>query len=63
MKHAESCIENGQIIPGAPVAVWLVNDGLQSIDAALTFAETGDVLNDLARYANQLMDPKGAPKA
>lgn len=63
MKHAESCIENGQVVPGAPVPVWLANTGLQSIDASLTFAETGDVLADLATYANQMMDPKGAPGA
>lgn len=60
MKHVESRIENGQIIPGATVPVWLDNEGLRSIDTRMTYAETGEVLNDLAKYANVLMSPKTA---
>ena len=60
MKHVESRIENGQMIPGATVPVWLENLGLCSIDTRMTYVETGDVLKDLAKYANALMNPKTA---
>jgi hypothetical protein len=60
MKHVESRIENAQMLPGATVPVWLENQGLRSVDANLTFAETAEVLQDLAKYANVLMDPKTA---
>lgn len=60
MKHVESRIENGQMPSEATVPVWLENEGLRSGDATLTFAETADVLKDLARYATALMDPKTA---
>ncbi|TAJ19391.1 MAG: hypothetical protein EPO47_07845 [Rugosibacter sp.] len=60
MKHVESRIENAQMLPGATVPVWLENQGLRSVDANLTFTETADVLKDLAKYANALMDPKTA---
>lgn len=63
MKHVESRIENNQMIPGATVPVWLTNAGLQSVDAALTYAETGEVLKDLAKYANALMSPQTAKAA
>lgn len=60
MKHVESRIENGQMIPGATVPVWLDNEGLQSVDSNLTYAETGEVLKELAKYANALVNPKTA---
>ena len=60
MKHVESQIDNGQMIPGATVPVWLENEGLCSIDTRMTCAETADVLKDIAKYANALMDPKTA---
>jgi len=60
MKHVESRIENGQMIPGATVPVWLENQGLRSVDAHLSFQETADVLRELAKYADALMDPKTA---
>jgi hypothetical protein len=40
MKHIESRIENGQMIPGATVPVWLDNNGLCSVDSKLSFLET-----------------------
>lgn len=49
MKHVESRIENGQMIAGASVPVWLTNNGLQSVDASLSFSETGEVLKDIAK--------------
>lgn len=63
MKHVESRIEHNQMIPGATVPVWLTNTGLQSVDAVLSYAETGEVLKDLAKYANALMNPKTAKAA
>ncbi len=60
MKHVESRIENGQMIPGATVPVWLENEGLCSIDTRITYVETGEVLKDLAKYATALMTPKTA---
>lgn len=58
MKHVESRIENGQMIEGATVPVWLTNDGLRSTDALLSYAETGDILRDLAKWANIIVDPR-----
>ena len=60
MKHVESRIDNGQMIPGATVPVWLENEGLCSIDTRLTYAETGEILKDIAKYADVLMNPKTA---
>jgi len=57
MKHVESRIENGQMIEGATLPVWLRNEGLRSTDALLTYAETGDILCDLAKWANIIVDP------
>lgn len=60
MKHVESRIENEQMPAGATVPVWMENAGLRSIDANLTFMETGDVLKDLAKYADALSNPSAA---
>jgi len=63
MKHVESRIDNAQMLPGATVPVWLENQGLRSIDTNLTFAESAEVLKNLSKYANALMNPKTAKKA
>ncbi len=60
MKHVESCIENGQMILGATVPVWLENEGLRSVDVTLSYDETGEVLKELAKFADALSDPKSA---
>ena len=60
MKHVESRIENGQMIPCATVPVWLENEGLRSVDANLTYVETSEILKELAKYADVLMNPKTA---
>lgn len=57
MKHVESRIENGQMASDATVPVWLENQGLRSVDEHLSFAETADILRELAKYADALMDP------
>jgi len=63
MKHVESRIENGQMLPEATVPVWLSNEGLVSTEALLTFAETAEVLKDIAKWADILSDPlKGEEK-
>lgn len=62
MKHVESRIENKQMLEGATVPVWLTNQGLVSIGSVLTFPETGEVLKDLAKWANILQDPLSAPE-
>lgn len=63
MKHVESRIENGQMLTDATVPVWLENEGLKSIDVAMTFAETAAILKELAKYANILMNPATAKAA
>jgi hypothetical protein len=60
MKHVESRIENGQMLPKATVPVWLENQGLRSIDTILTYAETAEVLKEIAKYADALSNPKTA---
>jgi hypothetical protein len=60
MKHVEGRIENGQMPIGATVPVWLTNEGLTSIDARLTFVESAEVLEDLAKWADALDDPRSA---
>lgn len=57
MKHVETRIEKGQMPQGAMLPVWLDNQGLRSADKHLTFEETADVLKELAKYANVLVDP------
>jgi hypothetical protein len=57
MKHAESRIASGQILEGALVPVWLTNLGLQSTDTLLTFAETGEILEEIAYWADIFVDP------
>jgi len=63
VKHVESRIESGQMLPEATVSVWLENNGLKSIDATITYAETADTLKELAKYANILMNPASAKEA
>ena len=60
MKHVESRIDNAQMISGATVPVWLSNDGLRSVDTSLTYAETAEVLKELAKYADALSNPATA---
>jgi len=48
------------MLPGATVPVWLENVGLRNVDARLTQDESVQILKQLARYADALMDPKAA---
>lgn len=63
MKHVESRIENGQMLANATVPVWLENEGLRSTDTTMTYAEAAEILKELAKYADILMNPKTAKTA
>jgi hypothetical protein len=56
-KHMDSAIENGQLPAESTLAIWLKNDGVRSIDSALTFAEIADILRDLAMWSDAAQDP------
>jgi hypothetical protein len=58
MKHVESRIENGQILPGATIPVWLSNDGIRSTDHTLSYEDTAAILRDLADWAEVVVDPR-----
>lgn len=60
MKHVESRIEHGQILEGATVPVWLENEGLRSTDCTFLFSETSEVLAEIGKWGNALMDPSSA---
>jgi hypothetical protein len=56
-KHMDSAIENGQLPAESTMAIWLTNDGVRSLDSALTFAEIADILRDLAMWSDAAQDP------
>lgn len=58
MKHIESRIAAGQILEDAIVPVWLTNEGIRNTDVVLTYSDTRDVLQDLAKWANVFQDPR-----
>lgn len=62
-KYTESQIETGEMPPQGSLAVWLCNSGLRSIDAELTFAETGELLGRIRDWAHVVEDPLQARPA
>ncbi len=56
MKHVESKIATCEMLPGATVPVWLTNDGIHSINTSMTYNETADVLQQIATWANVLLN-------
>jgi urease accessory protein UreF len=60
MKHVEDAINHGRIQDGATVPVWLANDGLISVDTALTYAETAELLKEIAKWAEVFSDAREA---
>jgi hypothetical protein len=56
-KHVESAIKSGQLPPDGTLPVWLTNDGLEAVDAKLSFAEIADILTDLAKWADAAQNP------
>ena len=56
-KDTEARIDTGETPPQGSLPVWLCNAGLRSIDAELTFAETGEVLARIRDWAHVVEDP------
>jgi hypothetical protein len=56
-KHAEKAITAEQLPPEGTLPVWLKNDGLHSVDSALTFDEIAEMLEELALWADAAQDP------
>lgn len=56
MKHAESKIREGEI-GQQTVAVWMTNEGLTNGQSCLTYSETGEVLKEIAKWADVYSDP------
>jgi hypothetical protein len=46
----------------ATVPVWIRPEGLESVDAKLSWDETAEVLKDLSKWAGILNDPFEAKK-
>ena len=58
-KHTDSKIVTSDQMPEAgPLAVWLTNEGLRSVEHLLTWSELAEVLEELAKLADLLQDPK-----
>ena len=58
-KHTDSKIVTpGQMPESGPLAVWLTNEGLRSVEHLLTWSELAEVLDELAKAADLLQDPK-----
>lgn len=56
-KHSDNAIEAGQLPSHGTIPVWMEDDGLHGVDAILAWEETGEVLQDLSKFANLLEDP------
>jgi hypothetical protein len=59
LKHAEKRINNGQILPDSVSPVWMTNEGLRSTDTNLDWHETGEILDEMARWASGFQNPAG----
>jgi len=60
LKHTEDRIAAAQMPPGDTVPVWMENEGLSGVKVKLSYAETAQVLSELAVFADALMNPKTA---
>lgn len=60
LKHVNSRIEQGSVLNGQMIPVWIVNDGLKSVDVILSYQEAANFLLDLASFADLLEDPQVA---
>lgn len=59
-KHTEEKLDPDQVPDLGPLAVWLTNEGLQSLkDCVLTWSELAEMLEALALVADRLQDPIG----
>lgn len=53
-KHMDSMIDGGKMPTEATSAIWITNNGLESIRAALSFDELLEMLLNMGRLAEQL---------
>jgi len=57
-KHANEKLERGEI-PGKPsVPIWLTNTAIECADTALSFSEFAELMEELARLAEMLSNPR-----
>jgi hypothetical protein len=58
-KHADSAIrhEPPQFLRDATLPVWLTNDGLHSVEGALSFTEIAEMLQELSLWADAAQNP------
>lgn len=58
IKHVEKRISApGQLPTGSVSPVWMTNDGICSTEHCLTWAETGEILDEIAKFADDIQDP------
>lgn len=56
-KHSDQAIKAGQLPSYGTIPVWMEDDGLHGVDIMLPWEKTGEVLQDLSKFANMLEDP------
>jgi len=60
-KHVDSAIAAGEQMPeSGNLAVWMTNAGLASVELSLNWAQTSEILAELAQFAMALEDPTTA---
>lgn len=57
VKHTASAVRSGQCMESDTVPLWLDNQGLCSFICSVTYAEAGEILNDVAKLAEDYQDP------
>ena len=63
-KHTDGKIVSpGQMPKAGPLAVWLSNEGVRSVVHLLTWSELAEMLDELAKAAALLQDPKALSAA
>ena len=59
-KHTGDAIKGGRLPNNGRLAVWMVNEGLQSVDHLLTWQELTEIVDQLGACADHLQDPVAA---
>jgi len=57
IKHTSSCVNSGQIIENDTIPLWLNNQGIVSYDFSITYIEASEILNDIAKLADEYQNP------
>lgn len=57
IKHTASAVASGQCKQQDTIPLWLSADGLQSYELSVTYAESAEVLADVAVLADDYQDP------